>query len=256
MRPYTKTHILHLDKSKSNTDAGSNMKPRSAADILSDVSAKVKAGSAKVQAKRKTRRTLADRTALFETEWANGQRDRDSTMPAARIVGKNRALLKQHVLKRFENTEVDTDAFAYWVAHNWQAIGAEYFAKSKKYPERPVMPWLVSLLDIYVVAYQQKDTLNTEGTRSQTELMKRAAQTTQVQEAGRYVAEAQLSEMAVLKAQLAEANRLLAKKSGAAVNPDLNEEAQALVAKGKRMTFPAYDDAPAPKKRKLKRKPV
>lgn len=226
---------------------------RTAAQIMADVHTSVAAGREKVQAKRKTRRTLADSCALFETEWANGQRDRDSAMPVSRIVGKDRALLKQHILKRAEGTELDTDAFAYWVANNWQAIGASYFAKAKSYPERPVMPWLVKCFDTYVIAYQQKDTLDTEGTRSQTELLKRAAQTTQVQEAGKNVAEAKDKELAIVKAQLAEANRLLAKK-GQSANPDLDAESQAIVAKGKRMSFPDYDDVPTPKpKRRVKR---
>jgi hypothetical protein len=231
------------------------MGKRSAAEILASVQTTVTAGRTKITDKRKKRRTLQDACALFEAEWASGQRDRDSTAPANRIVGKDRALLKNQIIKRSEGTDLDTDAFAYWVAKNWQAIGATYFEKAKRYPERPVVPWLIACFETYIIAYQQREHLDTEGTRSQTELLKRSAATSAVQKAGQDVAAAQQDQINLLEAQLREARELMATRNLDAVENDMvDPEAKAIIAKGRNMQFPDYDDEPAPKPKRRKRK--
>lgn len=258
---YYKIEHSPLDKSKGTLlDKMKEvfMGKRTAAQLMQDVSRTVDEGRQKVHDKRRKRRTLADRCALFESEWAKGQRDRDSSGPVSRIVGRHRAALKNQILKHFENTEINTDAFAYWVANNWQAIGATYFQKAKSYPERPVIPWLVKCIETYVIAWEQREHLDTEGTRSQTDLMKRAAATTKVQESAATTVEAMERENKLLRAQLAEQRNMLNKlNAGEHIENDmLDPDAAAVVQRGKNLKLPDFDDdTPAPKKRrKLKRK--
>lgn len=210
----------------------------------------------KVRVKRRVRRNVTDLVAMFELEWARGQRERDATVPPNRIVGRYRSILKKNIIYPAMDTELDTDAFAYWVAHNWQAIGATYFSNSKSYPERPVIPWLVKCFETYIIAFQQKEHLDTEGTRSQTDLMKRAAATTQMQEAGRAVAEDLARENALLKAQLRERDAIIRKQGSAfeMENDMLDDKAKRILQRGKKMVLPDYDDEPAPKRKKAKRK--
>lgn len=256
---YYKIQHSPLDKSKGTLAEKMRdifMGNRTAAQIMQDVATSVSHRKEKVTAKRKARRNLADMTALFESEWARGQREKDKSAPANRIVGRDRALLKTQILQRSHGTDLDTDAFAYWVAHNWQAIGATYFEKAKRYPERPAIPWLIKCFETYIIAWQQRDTLNTEGTRSQTDLMRRAAQTTQMQDAGRAVAEDLERENALLRAQLKERDAIIRKRGND--NDDDNDmldaETKRIVSRGKKLVLPDYDDEPAPKPRKAKRK--
>lgn len=229
---------------------------RTAAQIMQDVATSVNNGREKITAKRRNRRTLADMTALFEQQWAKGQRDRDSSAPANRIVGRDRALLKTQIIERSRNTDLDTDEFAYFVGHNWQAIGAAYFPKSKKYPERPVMPWLIKCFEIYVVAFQQREHLDTEGTMSRTDLMHKAASTERVKETAAASLEAMERENLLLKSQLKERDQIIkASGAGRAIDNDmLDDKAKAVIAKGSRMQFPDYDDEPAPTKPRVKRR--
>ena len=256
---YNKIKHSPLDKSKGTLAEYFGdiiMGKRTAAQIMQDVARTVDVGREKITAKRKARRTLADRCALFEQEWARGQRDRDSSTPTTRIVGKDRALLKTQILRNAENTELDTDAFAYWVTNNWQAVGATYFAKAKSYPERPTMPWLVKTFETYLIAWQQREHLDTEGTRSQTELMKRSAGAAIDKERAKAIVDDSQREIAMLKAQLAERDGMIDKlQAGEEIENDMLDEDTRAKLKYKPIALPDYDDdIPAPKKRKLKRK--
>jgi hypothetical protein len=125
--------------------------------LLANVSTVVNAKREKVASKRRGRRTLADMSALFIQSWERGQRESDSTTIPTRIVNKDRALLKSQLLKAFQRTEIDIEDFAYWCANKWDAIGANYFTKSKKYPTTPAFRWLVACLEIYVQAYDNRE---------------------------------------------------------------------------------------------------
>lgn len=261
---YYKIQPSPLDKSKGNFRKLFRdifMGKRDVSEIMQSITAGVQERRDRVTQKRKVRRTLADRAALFETEWLRGQREKNSKRPPARIVGRDRALIKSQILKNAEGTELDTDAFAYWVAHHWQAIGAQYFPNSKRYPEFPVIPWLIKCFEVYITAFEQREFLDEDGTKSDTDYMRRAAQADKIREAGINALAAADRENANLRAQLRERDRLLeeAVKSGGKLprNDLLTDEQHAMIERGKKMQFPSYDEdmqRQDKRKRKLKRK--
>lgn len=230
---------------------------RSASEILAAVNSKVAERRDRQTTKRKARGTLADRTALFEAAWLRGQREKDSKRPPARIVGKDRALIKSQIIKPAEGTDLDTEQFAAWVGQHWQAIGAQYFTKSKHYPEVPVIPWLIKCFEIYVTAYQQREFLDETGTKSTTDYMARAAKVDEMQHASNKALSDADREIALLKAELKESKALLAEaeKTGTVRNDGwYTEEQERIINKGKRMVFPDFDDEPQPKRKRKIRK--
>lgn len=242
------------------------MVKRSADDILSEIHSRVDAGRAKLDSKRRSRMTLADRVALAEKAWQRGQRTRSDFAPPSRILGKWRAVLKRDVLKPMENSTMDFEEFFEWVAENWDAIGAQYFAKSKKYPDNPAFPWLVTCLEAYTNAFQQREYLDLTGTRSKVDLMRQAAGFEQATHQVEAVAGAAQSKIAALEAELKEANKRLreAKRTGK-VKPTTHEKELMEATKGIKYTpvseLPDYDDfdedgnlrKQAPKRRKLRK---
>lgn len=176
MRPYTTTHVFLpiSNETERNMQARDlNMGNKAANDVLASVTSLVNQRRDKLTQKRKTRRTVSDMVALFESNWSKGQRDAGASLPA-RIVGKDRALIKSQLLKRVQDGSFDTDAFGYWVAHHWQAIGAQYFSKVKSYPELPNVPWFIKCMETYLTAFAQREFLDEAGTRSHTDIMRSA----------------------------------------------------------------------------------
>lgn len=166
------------DKSESIMRAvikGIIMGTNSASDLKASILSTVQAGRDKQSNKRRTRRTLADECTLFEQAWQRGQRARNSDMPATRIAGADRALLKTQIVKPAQGTKLDVEEFGQWVAEYWDAIGAQYFAKAKSYPEAPALRWLVKCLETYITAFQQRAYLDETGSLNKTELMRQAA---------------------------------------------------------------------------------
>lgn len=233
------------------------MGKRSAADVLQGITASVSAGRDKVAAKRKSRRSLADMVALFESNWAKGQRDAGSSMPN-RIVGRDRALIKSQLLKRVQGGNFDTDAFAYWVARHWSAIGAQYFNKVKVYPEHPVMPWFITCMETYILAYEQREYLDEEGSRSHTNLMRKAKAAGTTAEATARIAKERAAKVAELEAELRAMDEELTElrkekyKDGPIYHDAIDEDFAEKLARDRKISLPDYDD-PQPKKR-LKRK--
>ncbi len=251
-----KNYVLFPNKS-GNKCLG-DLELRTPDEILASVSASVKEKSDKVRAKRKKRRNLSDLAAMFEEQWAKGQRDSGSSVPANRIVHADRGLLKTQLLKRSQGTALDTDAFAYWVAKNWQAIGAQHFPKAKSYPERPAIRWMVKCLETYMVAWEQREHLDEDGTVSKTEMMHKAKRVDQVTDAAKVVASDDAARIAELESLLAERDEMISEfeKDKTVGNDMLSDDELAMLRKGRKLTLPDYDDEPAPRKprrRKLRK---
>jgi hypothetical protein len=183
---------------------------RSKADILSSVSRNVADASNKVREKRRKRRTLPDMCNLFETNWAAGQRETTPGMPVAKILSRDRALLKTRIIKPFDQSGTDIEGFARWVSQHWQAIGAQFFPKSKGYPERPAFRWLIVCLDTYIDAWAQKDYLDPEGKISTSHLHKKAANADAMVADAMLYGKATKEELTDMAAQLAEARKEIA----------------------------------------------
>lgn len=125
--------------------------------ILSAVSAK----QDKVREKRRTRMGINDLSRLFEQAWQAGQKEANPSVPPVLVISKaDRRILKDRIITPFREAGMDVEEFARWVALHWNAIGGNYFRKSKSYPERPAFRWLVSCLPQYVDAFEKRDTLN------------------------------------------------------------------------------------------------
>lgn len=163
--PYRVTHNTHVT-SPTNVveESEGHNKLKSKEQILSEIASKVSERQTRYRDRRAKSGTLASRMQAFELAWGEGQRKAERGIPT-RIIPKDRALIKQVIIKGLGET-IDCTDFAAWVAEHWQAIGAQYFGNSKKYPERPVVPWLIACINTYTDAYQNKDMLDESGTIS------------------------------------------------------------------------------------------
>lgn len=229
---------------------------RTAEQILADVTASVGAARDKVRDKRRKRRTLADLCSLFENAWNRGQREKSKEVPPTRLVQRDRALLKSQIITPFRDTTIDIEDFAYWVALNWHAIGAQYFTKSKRYPELPAFRWLVKCLETYTLAYQNREYLDENASLSRTQMRKKVAAVEKIQEsADRSIASMQ-SEVEDLRRQLAERD-----KDNARLREQLGEAedddpilAHAVRAAKRKVKIGSYDDEPSkPRRRRLRK---
>jgi len=174
-------------------------------------------------------------------------------------VGKDRALLKTQLLKRVQDGNFNTDEFAYWVSRNWQAIGAQFFEKAKSYPERPVVPWFIVCMETYITAYEQREFLDEEGSRSHTDLMRKAKGAGIVAENTAKIAEERAAKVAELEAELYAMDEELTQlrkekyKDAPIYHDAIDEDFAEKLARDRKISLPDYDD-PQPKKRRIKRK--
>jgi hypothetical protein len=242
-QPYTltpnKTYVFTSDKSSVNGVRGKTFRERvkdylmgnaKASEILSAIQTQVDAARNRVADKRRKRRTLADECALFEQAWLRGQKGEGRF--ANRIVGADRRLLKDQIIKPAANSSLDLEKLAEWATEHWDAIGAQYFAKAKSYPEYPAFRWFVKCFATYLTAYEQRDYLDESGTRNTTQLLKRAKQADKLDEQTEQTLAAAKREIDMLKAELRDAHKRVAK---AAPIDDFDLELQSIVnAKPKR----------------------
>lgn len=140
-----------------------NIMGRTPAQILSDVTAQVADKYNRLQQKRAKRQSIADLCNMFEAAWRKGQHERDRSVLAARLVARDRKLLKDQIIYPSRELDMNIVDFAEWVAVHWDAIGAAYFKKAKSYPAAPAFPWLVRCLETYVTAYRNRDSLDPTG---------------------------------------------------------------------------------------------
>lgn len=228
---------------------------KTAADILSEVTSSVSTRRDRTREKRAKRRTLADRMTIFEQKWGEGQRAAEGGGIPTRIDQRGKKLIKDQLLRRAEGSELDTDDFAFWTARHWHAIGAQYFAKAKSYPEKPAIAWLVKCLETYLIAYEQREFLDEDGTRSQSDTLRKAKERDRAIDYSEKVQAASDARIAELESLLRERDDLLdqyEKNGGTVENSMLDDDVAAILAKGKKMTYGDYDD-PVPVKPKRRR---
>lgn len=239
------------------------MGTNSASDLKSSILATVQAGRDKQSTKRRNRRTLADECTLFEQAWQRGQRARNSDMPATRIAGADRALLKTQIVKPAQGTKLDVEEFGAWVAEHWDAIGAQYFAKAKSYPEAPALRWLIKCLETYITAFQQREYLDETGSLNKTDLMQKAAGFDRANETAHDTAKAAQERINALEAELRTANNRLAKarRTGRVESDDFEKEMDGITASVGKVKPAAFNEddwidppATSKKKKRIKRK--
>ncbi len=131
-----------------------------AEDLKASILAAVAERGNRLQAKRASRATLADRATLAENAWRKGQTDRDRGTLPGKLIPRDRKLLKDHIIRAAEGLDFDPADFLHWCAVNWDGIGGAFFQKAKSYPTAPAFPWLVRCLQTYSEAYRQRDTLD------------------------------------------------------------------------------------------------
>lgn len=218
---------------------------RTASQIAADALASVDSTRRKVREKQAKRGTLADRMRAFEREWGAGQIEASGGRIPTRIDQRGKKLIKDQLLKRAA-PEFDTTHFAYWVSKNWQAIGAQYFAKAKSYPEKPVVPWLIKCLETYIEAYEQREYLDEAGTRSNLSARKAIQQRDKAYDNVKTVISAKDREIERLKAQLNERDDMLDEyeKRGKVDNPDLSPTMRKALKKARNVKgrFKDFDD--------------
>lgn len=219
---------------------------RTASEIAAAALASVDTTRQKLRKRQASRGTLQDRMRAFEREWGSGQIEASGGRIPSRIDQRGKKLIKEQLLQRAADG-FDTTHFAYWISKNWQAIGAQYFAKAKSYPEKPVVPWLIKCLETYIEAYEQKDYLNEEGTRSTLTAAKAVAQRDKAYDNVKVVLSAKDAEIEMLKAQLNERDDMLDEyeKGGSIENPDLSPAMRKALKKAKKVKgrFKDFDDA-------------
>lgn len=225
-------------------------------DILAHVMGTVNAGRAKVAEKRKTRRSLADLCNLFEEGWRTGQKERDASIMPARLVSRDRALLKSQIIGPARDAGIDVQDFANWCALNWDGIGATFFKKAKSYPAQPAFAWFVRCLETYSSAYAQRDGLDLSGLANPSHRVSTQAVAAISATAEKAVSRA-TDAVADLQAQLREAredNERLRRAKALPIDDDpVYARASKLAAR--KITIGSYDEeAPAaPVRRKLTR---
>lgn len=132
-------------------------------EIKGAILASVASRSNRLHQKRAKRQSIADLCTLFEDAWRKGQHERDRSILAARLVARDRKLLKDQIIYPARELDMDVADFAKWVAVHWDAIGAAYFKKAKAYPSAPAFRWLVRCLETYTTAYKNRDSLDPSG---------------------------------------------------------------------------------------------
>lgn len=223
--------------------------------VLKAITAQIDEKRSALQSKREKRATVADLCALFEDGWRNGQRERDGSYLPARLVPRDRALLKSQIIVPGRDVGLDVKEFAHWVTAHWDAIGAQYFKKAKSYPKYPAFRWLISCLETYNAAYQNRDYLDTTGKLpdSQRVSAEAVAATKSEAQAALQAAERQIADLkAQLKEQEGENKRLRVKRGMAADDDPIY--AKAIKLASRKITIGSYDDEPEqPRKRKFRK---
>lgn len=230
-------------------------------DLLQSINAQVDAKRSALHAKRKKRGTLADLTSLFATQWDKGARDRDRSFPVPPLTRTDRALVKDRIIKPFRDSDMDIEAFAYWCARHWEAIGAQYFTKSKKYPERPAIRWLIAVIDKYIEAFANREYLDETGKMKNSRMVaaeKAEAAISQMGDKFENATKAQRDEMKALRAELRKLrseNYELREEAGKPLDddPDL-AKGIATVRKDSKRALPSWDETDPENKPKIKRK--
>lgn len=182
---------------------------RKANEVLSSVTNAVEGKRNALRSNRLQRYNMSDRTHLFAEAWQRGQKARSNFAPPSRLNKTDTALLKTQLLKPSEDTTIDLTAMAEWVTENWDAIGGQYFAKAKTYPDNPSFRWFLKCFQQYVVAFEQKDYLDAEATRNTTSLLKRVKAADASDEKFTDTMHQAKDTIQSLRAELAEANRRL-----------------------------------------------
>jgi hypothetical protein len=212
---------------------------KTADEILASVNKSVDAQRSALDSKRRKRRTLADECYLFEKAWLRGQEGRGKFVQ--RIVGRDRRLLKEQIVQPSRGSDLNLEAVAEWCTTHWHAIGAQYFAKAKSYPEYPAFRWFVKCFATYLEAYEQREVLDEAGTRSTAQLVKRAALADKQDDETIETLQAAQREIAALKAELRDVSKQKKRTNRSRPLDDFDLELQSIVGN------------PKPK-RKLKRK--
>lgn len=274
--PYTvqsnNTHGISKDKSSEirrggilwNSVSGFIMGERSLADVVAAAHNAVDDRREQLADKRRKRRTLADEVSLFEAAWQRGQREKDSSVPATRIIPRERKLLKDQLIKRYRDTSIDLEDFAHWTAHNWQAIGAQYFTKSRNYPDFPAFRWFLACLETYSLAYQKRDLLNADGihgggVQAQRALQRTMENASKADELTKRIAD-EAKGIKSERDKLLEENMRLREELGMPLDddPQTAEAIQEVRANAVKIDFSKkwddYEDDDTPKRRKLRRK--
>jgi hypothetical protein len=148
-------------------------------------------------------------------------------------------LVKDQILKR-SAPDFDTNDFAYWVAKYWNAIGAQYFAKFKVYPEPPAMGWFIKFLETYVLAYEQREFLDDLTKRSETDILRRAKKADAAIDYSAKVAETAAARIEQLESELRERDGLLdqyEKGADRIENPDLSPNMRRILKRSKKIDF-------------------
>lgn len=223
--------------------------------LLHSITARVENDRGRTREKRAKRRTIGDQTNLFVQEWERGQRDNPKYSAPARLVSRDRKLLKDQIIHPFQNGNSKPEDFAYWVAKNWDAIGAQYFSKSKKYPEYPAFRWLVACLETYLVAYEQRDYLDETATMDRTAAARQSSAAKQaIEDAKQYRASTD-EEVEDLRRQLREQDKEMSKlRAEKGMEPDDDPVYNRVIkTASKRPTIGSFDE-PEPRKRPKRRK--
>lgn len=255
----SKTHVFE-DKSSNNAGVYFLHKVRdffmgrtNKDALLASIMGTVEAGRAKIAEKRKTRRSLSDLCNLFEEGWRSGQKERNPKIMPARLVSRDRALLKTQIIGPARDADIDPQAFANWIALNWDGIGATYFQKAKSYPEHPSFAWLVRCLETYTGAYHARDGIDLSGLANPSQRVSTKAVKDIADQADKAVNIA-ADRVADLQAQLREARedneRLRAAKALPIDDDPVYARASKLAAR--KITIGKYDDE-TPVRRKLAR---
>jgi hypothetical protein len=204
--------------------------------------------------KRMKRGTLADLCNLFEDGWRSGQKERNPALMPARLVVRDRALLKSQIVGPAREAGIDVRDFAYWTALNWDGLGATFFKKAKSYPLQPAFAWLVRCLESYTGAYHQRDGLDLSGLANPAHRVSAQALAAIADKADKAINSATES-IEDLKAQLREArteNEVLRQSSGLPIDDDpVYARASKLAAR--KITIGSYDDVEPPRRSKLPR---
>lgn len=263
IRYTVRSYKTHVSEDKSSECSGGYfmdkvreffMGKRSAADVLASVQSTVAAARETLATKRRSRATLADMCSLFENAWNKGQRERTRSIPPTRLVPRDRSLLKTQLVMPFRDSDMQIEDFAYWVAKHWDAIGAQYFQKSKAYPEVPAFRWLVTCLETYTLAYQHRDSLDPTGTPNTAQRVSAGVLAASKADAAEALAIAK-KQIADLQAQLKEAGAEAVKVRRAKGLPLDDDPVYARVIQkaSRKITIGNYDDDEDAKPRKLRR---